>query len=341
MDPNIDRMAATILGAAPATSTPPQPVDPAAATPPAQRDTQTPTATEKAIEATAPNDEGNRASDEPIAYDVEVGGAKRRLTPQQIAGTYERYASLNHEHARLKPLLDAVRPMIEAGADPAALAEGLAALAKGDRPAVMGNGAPAASDQGAAAAIQDRRDGAAADPFKTWEEENAASLPPRYREMLQAIERLPGMMAQVLQVVQQGSGAALGATEATRAAATDINAQRAQALRQSIANNLDRAAASLRLTNDAAKDFEMFAAERGFTIEDFADPDMTHRVMSDFAAVRQTPEMQRLRAIAERRQAYTGSLASTPTAGAPSAAAPETPSPLNAMIEQAMSRRMG
>ena len=44
---------------------------------------------------------------------------------------------------------------------------------------------------------------------------------------------------------------------------------------QSIANNLDQAQAALRLPDDKGNDFMIFAAERGFTLEDFADQTLT------------------------------------------------------------------
>jgi hypothetical protein len=45
--------------------------------------------------------------------------------------------------------------------------------------------------------------------------------------------------------------------------------------------------------------------------------------MSDFKNNMDSPEMERMRQIAQRRQAFTGSLGSTPAAGAAPEAAPE------------------
>jgi hypothetical protein len=50
-------------------------------------------------------------------------------------------------------------------------------------------------------------------------------------------------------------------------------------------------------------------------MEDFVDPQLTIKVMTDFKNNMDSPEMERMRAIAQRRQAYTGSMGSTPSAG--------------------------
>jgi hypothetical protein len=59
----------------------------------------------------------------------------------------------------------------------------------------------------------------------------------------------------------------------------------------------------------------IFAAERGYTMEDFVDPNLTIKVMQDFRNSMDSPEMERMRGIAQRRQAFTGSLGATPSAG--------------------------
>jgi hypothetical protein len=82
----------------------------------------------------------------------------------------------------------------------------------------------------------------------------------------------------------------------------------------------------------------MFAAERGFTMEDFVDPQMTIRVMQDFKNNMDSPEMERMRAIAQRRQAFTGSLGSTPAA-APSNAEPAGESTFDSLASKIMSRK--
>ena len=58
----------------------------------------------------------------------------------------------------------------------------------------------------------------------------------------------------------------------------------------------------------------MFAAERGYTMEDFADPQLTIKVMTDYKNNKSSPEMARLE-IMGKRQAFTGSVGQTANAG--------------------------
>jgi hypothetical protein len=111
--------------------------------------------------------------------------------------------------------------------------------------------------------------------------------------------------------------------DAARAAHGDVRGQKVDAIRQSIANNLDRAQAEFQLPDDKAEDFMTFASERGFTMEDFIDPMLVRKVMGDYKANAESPEMERLRAIAQRRQAFTGTMGSSPAG--PAAIATDTP----------------
>jgi hypothetical protein len=59
----------------------------------------------------------------------------------------------------------------------------------------------------------------------------------------------------------------------------------------------------------------VFAAERGFTMEDFVDPQLTMKVVSDFKNNMNGPELERLKAVAAKRQAFTASIGTSPNAG--------------------------
>jgi hypothetical protein len=356
MDPNLMRMVESAMtgGAGPQPQAEPAPQamqpqptaspaqggagqsgQPGPSTPPSQRESEVPTATEQAIAATAPR-EGSQSDS--ILYEIDFGDSKRQLTPAQIKATYERYGALNHDHAQMKPILEVAKAIMEkTGADPMAIASGLVALAKGDQHnQPMGSQAqPPPTDRAVRRVEESAHDGT--DHFEKWESENAASLPPGYREMTQAMMKLPQLLAQLQSAVVSANGGAQGTADAAKSATADASKAHSEAIRMGILNNLNSAQAALKLPNEAAGDFQSFAAERGYTIEDFADPQLTQRVMSDFAAVRETPEMSRLREIAQRRQAYTGSLGSTPSSGAPAAAPPQS-SPMDSMIDTAMSR---
>lgn len=340
MDPTIARITDAVMGAAPAPAAQPGPAVPptqAEAQPPAPQETKT--ATEKAIEATAPKDEGNRQSDEAVLYEVDFGGQKRKLTPQQIASTFDRYGKLNHENAQMKPILEVARALMEkTGSDPMTLARGMIALAQGDAPATMGGQAASAPTPAPMSAPGRTPPSGDADPLASWEQENAASLPPGYRDILTAVQNLPQALAQIQAALGQTQGAAAGQADAVRQGAMDARQREVNAIRQTIANNLNGAAQRLGLGEDAAQDFQVFAAERGYTMEDFSDPRMTLQVMQDFKNARMSPEMERLKEMAQRRQAWAGSIGSTPGAGA-AAPEPAQPSPFDRLLGSVMQQR--
>lgn len=348
MDPNkdaslIDAIASQTLGDAPAAPTPPAaPATPAAAAP-AEQDTPA----DKTAEAGSPTTEGDKMAADPIVYEVEFGeGDTRKLTPQQIRATQERYAALNHKHAQNKPAYDVVDAILAANpnANPTQVAEALIAMAKsssGQQPATFGAEEQAASQNAEVEPAKSNQDIDA--ELKRWEDENATSLPPGYREFLtsqtQGASNLAAMQASVAQM-REMMGAVLartqGVADAARQTEADTQVRQISAVQQAIANNLDRAQAALQLPDEAANDFQMFAAERGYTMEDFADPNLTLTVMQDFKNAMNSPEMERMRAMAQRRQAYTGTLGSSPGSSAPASPAVGEDPRLASLIDEAM-----
>jgi hypothetical protein len=79
-----------------------------------------------------------------------------------------------------------------------------------------------------------------------------------------------------------------------------------------ISNNLDRMAQKTGLGEDQAEDFRIFAFERGYTSEDFLDPQLAMKVGTDYKNSIESGDMERLREIAKRRQAFTGTVGNTP-----------------------------
>ena len=146
------------------------------------------------------------------------------------------------------------------------------------------------------------------------------------------MNKLQAMLGQVL---QQGQNAAdQGAQQAVEA-----QAMKGDAMRQMIANNLDKGAAKVGLTDQDAEDFQVFFMERGYTQDDFIDPGLTLRVMNDFKNEAQSGEMERLRDISKRRQAFTGSVSMTPQTGESAASTPADNDPtLGRLTERAMNR---
>lgn len=336
----IEQIAAQQLGPAAGAGADPMAAAAADGADPAEPPQNSPS--EQATQDAAPQTEAGRMAEDAVIYDIEFGeGDRRKLTPNQIKSTFERYASLNGKQARYKPIMDLVE-RIEAAypdAKPEQIADQLKALitAQQHNPQ-MGNtketqGGTAENPASQSGTNQaDRQAAAGGDieaQIKAWEEENAASLPPGYKEMLLGNQQMPQMVQQIGQQVEMLQRAmqlimaqTQGVADAARSGVEQGTQTQSNAIRQQIANNIDRVQQALQLPDDAAQDFMVFAAERGFTMEDFVDLNLTAKVMQDFKATMATPEMERLRAMAQRRQAYTGSMGSMPGAGTAEPAAP-------------------
>ena len=329
----IDQIAAQAMGVAPQ-----QPQEPAA-------DAKKEDSNEgKAAEQGSPETEGDKIAAEAIVYEIDFGeGDNRKLTPQQIKSTFDRYSALNYKNAQYKPVMDVIEQYMRSnpGMTSKQLAETLGNLAKADQSnPTMGNTEGNKSGQYNKDAALNANDMEAS--LSKWEEENAATLPPGYKEMMLAANQgNQGMQTQVArleQMLKMVLAQSQGNVDAARQGMEGAQQQQVTAVRQQIANNIDRVQAALGLPDDKADDFMMFAAERGFTMEDFVDPQMTIRVMQDFKNNMDSPEMERMRAIAQRRQAFTGSLGSTPAA-APSNAEPAGESTFDSLASKIMNRK--
>lgn len=327
----IDRLAAAQMGVAPQMPQQEAPMpDQVAAK------TQPPKAAEttqgKAASQGSPKTEADAMSEDAIMYEIEFGeGDKRKLTPGQIKSTFERYSALNYKNAQYKPVMDLVEQIIRAnpGMDPMQMRTHMESIYKAQESnPTMGN---TKGDRSGPNESQGQKQPVDMESsLKEWEDQNAASLPPGYKDLMMGQSALPGtlqQMQQQMQMMQRMMQAVLGQSQGVADAAKSgmDKSQNMQitAVRQQIANNIDRVQQALSLPDEAAQDFMIFAAERGFTMEDFVDQQLTIKVMQDFKNNMASPEMERMRQIAQRRQAYTGSLGSAPSAGpVPQQAAP-------------------
>lgn len=339
---DVSRMAAAVLGAEPTPA--PQGAQDAQPAQPAQPPQPKDSAQDKAAEEGSPKTEDDKSSDNPVIYEIPMGDGVRRMTPEQISSTLGRYASMNQRHAELTPILDVVGKIAkETGATTAdEVVSKLTALAEAnEKSPQMGK------DQTPNDTVKDTSKPQSAEEISAalsqWEEENAVSLPPGYKDAIvnqgQSQQEMMQQMQNMQQMMQQVLASAAGSADAARTAMGDSNAQQVQAIQRQIANNIDRAQQQLQLPDEKAQDFMIFAAERGYTLEDFANPRLTQMVMTDFKNDMDSPEMDRLRQMAQRRQAFTGSVGSTPASG-PADAATSKNDPLAQMTDAALARRM-
>lgn len=324
MDPAsmIDQIASQQLGEAPAPAAPP----------PEAPEQDSPT--DKAVADGAPEDASAKMDAEAILYELDMGeGRKRKLTPEQIKGTMARYSELNYKHAQYKPVLELVEQLIEAnpGATPAQVAEYMVSLGRAQQSnPTMGNTKPDAPNQ---------TDGDGEDPYAKWEKENASTLPPGYKEMLQSGKAQNDRFDRIEKMLMQVLGAGQGVADAARAGQEDARNAKVSAIQQQISNNLDRAQAALSLPDTEAENFMTFAAERGYSLEDFIDPRLTASVMQDYKNNMNSPEFERLAEISRRRQAWTGSITTPPAGGAPAEAKPTGNGMFDALAQSVLAKR--
>jgi len=340
----VDRIAATQMGVDP------QQPQPAAA--PETQATREDTGSDKAAEKGSPKTEGDAIQDEAVTYiEIEMGepgeGKTRKLTPESIKGTLSRYAAMNAKNAAMAPVNKVLEGILRAnpGLTPQTLAEKMDALARGQQsnPTLgnVDNDRPTQPSQPSKDTTPDFKDLDTA--LANYEESEGVRLPPGYKDMLSGN---PGKMASLEQQVAANSemlqkvlAMAQGQTDAARDGMQKAQTTQVDAIRQQIANNLNQAQQKHNLPDSDVDEFMMFIAERGYMMEDLADPTLSANLVGDYANTRNSPEMDRLRSIAERRQAFTGSIGqSTPTAAGTEPGSPPSAT-FDSFLDKAMNQR--
>ena len=142
-------------------------------------------------------------------------------------------------------------------------------------------------------------------------------------EGLHLIQQLQEENGQMKGMMQNMMAEANGVNKEAGKTLQSAEAQRDSAYRQKAANNLNQMQQALKLPDEAQDDFFNFAYGRGYNEDDFIDP-----------------EMERLRSMNERRQAFTGSVNPMPSGGgaAATAASPDQGF-MDALTAQAMQKR--
>lgn len=350
----IDQLAGQQLGDANATAGAPQEAPQQAQAPqePPKPQDAPPTENEKAQAMVTPTTEGDATLEESVKmFEVDFNGEKRNLTEAQVRETFNRYRDLNYKHANeikpLEPAINLVKQIMDnakqngkdlSGDDMAQFLQA-ATQAYIKNPQMGGQRDTTPDQQGESVTAQRNLDSEIENQIKRWEEENAVELPPMYRDGFRQIQTMQQENAQLREMMNQFLASAQGINQDAAQAAVQAEDTANQAYRQQAANNLNLAQQKFQLPDSDEQDFFNFAFERGFTIEDFIDRDLTEKVMGDFAAVKNSPEMDRLRAMAQRRQAYTGAMASTPGASGEVAPPSADQEFMNTVAEQAMRKR--
>lgn len=346
----ISQIASQQLGAPPA---PPQgQMPPQEPTPP--KADPSPTQMEQAQAKLAPKDEGDISAEEAIKM-IKLGD--KEYTESQLNGTMQRYRDLNFrwqtEVAPYQPVLQVVQNLMKeaeaAGVKPdgkqaAALIE--AAVKAYVKNPQMGGDAEQAQSQpkkgmtakDAGADLGDNDD----ETYAAWERENAVKLPPGFKDMARANKQMSQQMEALVNMIQtlvNGGGQQQELVAGAEQQMAQAQSMQSEAAVNMIRNNLNGGfqQAGIPLDEQTKADFRMFAAQRGYDFPDFMDPQLTMTVIADYKANKDAPEIQRLRQIAQKRQAFTGMADGTPGAGG---AAPQGGDQmLQGLVQLAMSNR--
>ena len=310
---------------------------------PAQEQAPPPeTETEKAQTDAAPKTEDDRSDEDPMAFiEIQMGGENRKLTDKQIAATYDRYSKLNHRHAEMSPVIKVIDQLVsQSGATPGQAAQYMVdLLAKaGQKNVTMGGDGQPSSRPGQDTPPQGMEP--QGDPFADWEAENDVALPPGYRDQAQQFAAMNSEMGQIKNLLMGVLNSARGTTQQAIQQQNNANVMREEAMKNNIRVNIDNAANRHGIAEEDSENFMVYMAERGFTLEDFIDPELADKVVKDFSMNRNGPELDQLRKIHERRIAFKGTMPGTPAADAGPAPDPAN-EPMNRMIDRAMARRQG
>jgi hypothetical protein len=143
---------------------------------------------------------------------------------------------------------------------------------------------------------------------------------------------LRGLLEKVIQGQQ-------GVTDSTQKQLDSTDMREGNVIQQRIGNNLAQAQSALNLPDEAEQEFMQFAYSRGYTVEDFIDPELTMTIAQDFKANQDAPELERRRGITQKRQAFTGNSSGTPSVSNQSMASSPDQTFIDAAVNKAVERR--
>lgn len=326
----ISQIAGQKLGAAPAPAGAP-PADPAmqqgqapAAPPAPPKADPAPTNMEMAQAKVAPTDPAKQDASKDVQF-VKLGD--REYTDAQLMRMMDSYKKVNYEHQTNKPIMQVVKQMMEqakaAGHD--AKPEEMASLVQAAMDAFIKNPQMGGKDERPNEVKQTAQQSTSSNEdvdasLADWAKKNAVDIPPGLMETMSGTKamskKMDDMMAMFKQVIEGGLAGQTATQQATQQT-QQAQAVKADAGTQLIANNLNNAFQQAGLSPDpqTRADFRMFAAQRGYDFPDFMDAEMTATVVADYKANKDAPEINRLREIASKRQAFTGMMDGTPAGG--------------------------
>lgn len=353
MDPNfdanlIDQLSAQQLGVEPQAAQQP----PAAAQQPPQ-----PTAQEKATAEVSPKTEASSAKADPFEF-FDAGNGKV-YTPDQLRGITSRYSDLNHKHqtefapnSKSISFINQIRQ--QAAAEGQVLDDDqmsqileIALTAYAQNPTMGNKGQqPPANNQnpGRTNISIDTQTGSTPDmesALAEWEQQNAVSLPPMYKDAIAKTGSLEQQIAALNETVQQLTKTGLQTSQNAETQLNQAKQMNADTGKQQVVNNLARIQNEFQFPDEAEQDFMAFVQGRGYDVWELMDYNLAKTLASDFKNNQQAPDLERFRQMAQRRQAFTGNLTPSPggTGSTPPPAADPQMDDINAMTDTIMKGR--
>lgn len=291
-----------------------------------QKPKDEPTEQEKATTNVAPQTEQSNSQKAPFEF-FDIDG--QPYSPEQIKGMVTRYKGMNFEHqtkvAPIKKSVEFLNTLRQKAAEEgteinddqmaAILQASMEAYAK--NPTMGKNKNPSAGDP-ARQDINMAQEHNATDPasleaqLAEWESNNAITLPPAYKEGILGSSKMQQQLQELTNLVKS-----LTQTNATTAATAENHLNQAKTMhaeagRQQIINNMQRIQNEFQFPDEAETDFMAFVQERGYDLMELMDYDLSKKLATDFKNMQAAPELERLRASHQRRQAFTGNLSPAP-----------------------------
>ncbi len=358
MDPNLDQMDADLINSV-VNQQMGQPA-PAQQQPQAQQPPQTPppTAQEKATADVAPKTEGDKSKAEPFEF-FDAGNGKV-YTPEQLRGIASRYSDLNFRHqtevapnAKSLAFLNQLKQQAAAEGhtiddDTMASILEAALTAYSSNPTIGNTGKPAPQNGNPArqdVAVQTQT-GTATDmetQLQQWEQQNAVSLPPMYKDAIAKTGSLEQQIADLTAMVQGLTKTGAQTAQVAGEQLAQAQAAKSDAGKQQVVNNLNRIQTEFQFPDEAEQDFMAFVQGRGYDVWELMDYNLAKTLATDFKNNQQAPDLERFRAMAQKRQAFTGNLSPSP-GNAPAAQTPPTAAEsdqqvIDGMVDTIMEKR--
>lgn len=290
------------------------PQGPQGGMPPQGKPPETPlSAEEVAQKAAAPKTEDKQAGEDPVVYDIEVGGKMEQFTPSQIAGMKERYSSMNRDHMEAKPIMDLFRALKEKTGDGESASKFLMqALQKN---AQMGQKKDGEShSEGRNDTREEKPQGKTSidEQLTKWAEENSVEIPPGLQDMNNRFGKLEQQNKMLMQMLNDVRKQGQSVNQNAQQAQAQGQAQGQQVQQTRVQSNMERAAQQHGVSEDQAQDFMLFIQQRGYDASELIDPQLTSTLMGDFASSGNSEELSALKRVMQKRQAHSGSMGGNP-----------------------------